>query len=260
MAERGETAREVCERIRHASFEELPAVCERYAGDERKQVRQVLTSARHRYEREAAERERVNRMYELQRTLGGDGLVVGVDEVGRGALAGPLTVGAVVLPQEPKVWGINDSKKLTPARREELAARIAEVAVAVGIAHIPPESIDAVGMSTALRMAMSQAIKDTGVEPDAVLIDGNPVHVHPLEKTLVKGDGRVACIAAASIVAKVTRDHIMIAYDSKYPQYHLAECKGYGSAEHIAAIRQYGLSPIHRASFCRNFVPEGHLF
>lgn len=260
MCAKRESAQDVCSRIRHAEFQELEELLARYAPDSRKQVQQAVRAGKRRYEHERSERERVEAMYELQRSLGGDGLVVGVDEVGRGALAGPLTVGAVALPADPKVWGVNDSKKLTPAHREELAARIAEVAVAIGIAHVPPESIDAVGMAVALRMAMTQAIANTGVEPDAVLIDGNPVHVHPLEKTIVKGDGRVACIAAASIVAKVTRDHIMVAYDKEYPEYHLAECKGYGSSEHIEAIRRYGLTPIHRASFCRNFVLEAHLF
>ena len=97
-------------------------------------------------------------------------------------------------------------------------------------------------------------------DPDCVLIDGNPMHVHPKEKTLVKGDARIACIAAASIVAKVTRDAIMVAYDAEYPEYHLAECKGYGSAAHIEAIRQIGLSPIHRVSFCGNFLETPSLF
>lgn len=251
---RRESAREVADRLRQAGFDDVDELVQRYQDDPRKQVQAAVGAATRRHEREAADRARVQAMYDLQRELGGDGVVIGVDEVGRGALAGPLTVGAVVLPMEPKVWGIDDSKRLTPARREELAARIAEVAVAIGMAHVPPESIDAVGMSTALRMAMTQAIKDTGVEPDAVLIDGNPVHVHPRERTLVKGDARVACISAASIVAKVTRDHIMVGYDRTYPEYHLASCKGYGSAEHIEAIRRFGLTPIHRASFCGNFM------
>ena len=141
-----------------------------------------------------------------------------------------------------------------------MAGRIAEVAIAIGIAHIEPASIDAVGMATALRMAMAQAIAECGIEPDAVLIDGNPVHVHPKERTVVKGDASIACIAAASIVAKVTRDELMVAMDEEYPGYHLAECKGYGSAEHIEAIRAKGLSPIHRVSFCGNFLETPRLF
>lgn len=237
-----------------AGYDEVVDLAERLRDDPRKQVQRDVAAALRRHERERLERERVEGMYALQRELGGDGVVIGVDEVGRGALAGPLTVGAVALPADPKVWGINDSKKLSPQRREQLAARIADVALAVGIAHVPPETIDALGMSACLRHAMAQAVADTGLEPDAVLIDGNPIHAHPLERTIVHGDGRVACIAAASIVAKVTRDHIMVAYDADYPGYHLADCKGYGSAEHIQAIRERGLTDIHRASFCGHFV------
>jgi ribonuclease HII len=257
---RGATAREIVAIINDAPIEEVDDLVGRYGDDPRKQVRAAVARAVRRSEAERAERERVRAMYQLQAQMGGPGLVMGVDEVGRGAIAGPLTVGAVILPPEPIVWGLNDSKQLTPARREVLAARIAEVATAIGIAHVEPASIDAVGMASALRFAMAKAIEDAGVEPDCVLIDGNPVHVHPKEKTLVKGDARIAAIAAASIVAKVTRDSIMVAYDEEYPGYHLAECKGYGSAAHIAAIRERGLTPIHRVSFCGNFLETPPLF
>ncbi|MCR8908732.1 ribonuclease HII [Thermophilibacter sp. ET337] len=259
-ATRPVTAREVAATLADAPLEEARSLVERYADDPRKQVAAAVGAARRRIEREERERERVEGMYALQLELGGPGVVVGVDEVGRGAIAGPLTVAAVCLPREPVVWGINDSKQLTPARREALAARIAEVAVAVGIAHVEPASIDAVGMAASLRLAMARAVADTGLDPDCVLIDGNPVHAHPAEKCLVKGDARIAAIAAASIVAKVTRDALMVALDEEYPGYHLAECKGYGSAEHIAAIREKGLSPIHRVSFCGNFVENLTLF
>jgi ribonuclease HII len=257
---RAASAREIAAVLADARLEEIDALAERYSEDPRKQVRHAVEAALRRRDRELAERNRVDDMYQMQVELGGEGLVVGVDEVGRGAIAGPLTVGAVVLPATPRVWGLNDSKQLTPARRESIAAQVAEVAVAIGIAHIEPASIDAVGMASALRMAMKQAIADTGVEPDCVLIDGNPVHVHPKEKTIVKGDARVAAIAAASIVAKVTRDAIMIGYDAEYPEYHLAECKGYGSKAHIQAIKDHGLSPIHRVSFCGNFLETPSLF
>ena len=254
------TARDIVALLSDASSEEALSLIERYSEDPRRQVRHAVEVAGRRVAREQAERDRVLGMYALMRELGGEGIIVGVDEVGRGAVAGPLTVGAVVLPDDPVIWGINDSKQLTPAERETLAARIADVAIAIGIAHVEAESIDAVGMSCALRMAMAGAIEDTGVEPDCVLIDGNPVHVHPKEKTLVKGDARVACIAAASIVAKVTRDALMVSYEDEYPGYHLAESKGYGSPEHIAAIREKGLSKIHRASFCGNFLETQRLF
>ena len=254
------TAREVVATLADAPLDEARMLVERYAEDPRKQVIHAVASTRRRIEREDAERDRVAEMYRLQREVGGPGVIIGVDEVGRGALAGPLTVAAVCLPDDPMVLGINDSKQLAPARREVLAARIAEVALAIGIAHVEPASIDALGMGIALRQAMAQAIRDTGLNPDCVLMDGNPVHAHPAERCLVKGDARIASIAAASIVAKVTRDALMVALDEEYPGYHLAACKGYGSAEHIAAIRERGLSPIHRVSFCGNFLETPRLF
>ena len=260
FAPHASTAKEIAALLSDAPAEEALALIERYADDPRKQVQRAVASAQKRLERDEAEHARVLGMYELQRELGGDGVVLGVDEVGRGSIAGPLTVCAVALPNDPMIWGINDSKQLTPAKREVLAARIADVAVAIGTCHIEPSLIDAIGMAQALRAAMSGAVKDAGVEPDCVLIDGNPMHIHPKEKTLVKGDARIAAIAAASIVAKVTRDHLMVSYDEEYPEYHFAECKGYASAEHIAAIRAHGLTPIHRFSFCGNFLETPSLF
>ncbi len=255
-----ESARDVAVRLHEAAYEELPELARRYQDDSRKQVQAAVRRVQRRWEHERAERERVAGMYALQRELGGPGIVIGVDEVGRGALAGPLTVGAVALPENPKIWGLNDSKQLTPERREVLAAEIADVALAIGIAHVPPETIDAVGMGNALRFAMAEAIQNAGIEPDCVLIDGNPIHAHPKEKTLVKGDARIAAIAAASIVAKVTRDHLMVELSKEYPAYGWDQCKGYGSKEHIEAIKVHGLTPYHRVSFCGHFVEGDTLF
>ena len=188
--------------------------------------------------------------------LSGGGVALGIDEVGRGALAGPLTVAAVALPAQPMVLGLDDSKKLTPKRREELSGQIRDTALAVGIAHVSPEEIDACGMAACLRVAMTRALQDCGIEPDAVLIDGNPVHVHPLEQCVVKGDGKVACIAAASIVAKVTRDALMTELAKEYPEYGFEGNKGYGSAAHIATIKDRGPSPLHRMSFLGNILSK----
>lgn len=254
------SAKEVAALLLDATPEELDALSERYAEDPRKQVRHALSVALRRREREALERERVQAMYAAQLEYGGSGLVLGVDEVGRGAIAGPLTVCALALPAEPVVWGINDSKQLTPPRREALSSAILDVALAVGIAHVEPGVIDSVGMGSALRMAMAKAIEDAGADPASVLIDGNPVHVHPREKAIVKGDARIASIAAASIVAKVTRDRLMVDYDATYPGYHFAQCKGYASPAHIGAIRKLGLTPIHRVTFCGNFLEQPTLF
>lgn len=253
-------AKEIAGLIASATQDELSVLEDRYGDDPRRQVQAALARARRRVAHEQEERDRVLGMYALQEELGGSGVVVGVDEVGRGAVAGPLTVAAVVLPADHIVWGLDDSKRIPPARREALAQEVSEVAVAVGMAHVSARKIDDLGMAGALRLAMSLAIDDTGVDPDAVLIDGNPVHVHPRERTIVKGDAKVACIAAASIVAKVTRDALMVSYAREYPEYPLASCKGYASADHVAAIRAHGLSDIHRASFCGNFLETLRLF
>ena len=199
------------------------------------------------------------------REVGGLGIVVGIDEVGRGALAGPLTVAAVALPDEPQVVGIDDSKKLSPKRREAMAAQIREVALGVGICHIPPDEIDACGMAASLRVCMGRALaacerdiaaRGNGSGADAVLVDGNPIHLHANEKTIVKGDGKAACIAAASIVAKVTRDALMVEYAQSYPAYHFDSNKGYGSAAHIEALHELGPCELHRRSFLGNICGQ----
>ena len=255
------SAREVAATLASAPLEEARTLVERYADDPRKQVLHAVEVARRRIAREESERARVEAMYALQAELAeGREVVVGVDEVGRGALAGPLTVAAVCLPADPLVWGLNDSKQLSPQARERVAARVAEVAVAIGICHVEPATIDALGMGACLRHAMATAVRETGLDSELVLIDGNPVGAHPAERCVVKGDAKLACVAAASIVAKVTRDALMSSYDSEHPGYRLAENKGYGSAEHIAAIRELGLSAIHRASFCGNFMETPRLF
>ena len=199
------------------------------------------------------------------REVGGPGIVVGIDEVGRGALAGPLTVAAVALPDEPQVVGIDDSKKLSPKRREAMAAQIREVALGVGICHIPPDEIDACGMAASLRVCMGRALaacerdiaaRGNGSGAAAVLVDGNPIHLHANEKTIVKGDGKAACIAAASIVAKVTRDALMVEYAQSYPAYHFDSNKGYGSAAHIEALHELGPCELHRRSFLGNICGQ----
>lgn len=253
-------ASRVAAELASASLDEIDALLERYAEDPRAQVQKALERARRRRDRQRAERGRVEAMYERMAELGGAGVVVGVDEVGRGSVAGPLTVCAVCLPQEPRIWGINDSKQLSPSKRALLAVQIAECARAIGICHVPPARIDEVGMAGALREAVAGAVKDTGLEPDCVLMDGNPLGAVDNERDVVKGDATVACIAAASIVAKVTRDEMMVEYDAEYPGYHLAQSKGYASAEHIQAIKDRGLSPIHRVSFCGNFLETARLF
>lgn len=253
-------ASQVAAELASAPPDQIEGLLERYRDDPRAQVRKACERARRRLDRERAERERVEGMYARMRELGGAGVVVGVDEVGRGSVAGPLTVCAVCLPDEPRIWGVNDSKQLSPARREMLAVRVAETARAIGICHIPPERIDAIGMARSLREAVAGAVADTGLAPDCVLMDGNSLGAVPNERDVVHGDATVACIAAASIVAKVTRDELMVELDAEYPGYHLARSKGYASPEHIQAIRERGLTPVHRVSFCGNFLETARLF
>ena len=260
MAFCASTAKDIAATIISAPVGELEALVERYADDPRKQVVSAVKAAKKRIERERALHENTASLYAFERELGGEGAIIGVDEVGRGPVAGPLTVAAVCLPKEPLIIGINDSKQLSAPRREALAEQIHALALGVGIVHVEPATIDALGMSMCLRKAMADAVEACGLAPDCVLIDGNPVHAHPLEKTVVKGDARCASIAAASIVAKVARDALMIEYDAVYPEYGFAKNKGYASAEHIDAIKRLGLSPIHRLSFCGNFLETPTLF
>jgi ribonuclease HII len=180
-------------------------------------------------------------------------LIAGIDEVGRGALAGPVVAAAIVLPKALKVpWlaQVRDSKELTPARRERLFAPIQEVARAVGIGVVPAEAIDALGIVAATRLAMSQAIEQLSPPPDFLLIDALKLPALALpQKALVRGDKLCLSISCASIVAKVTRDRMMREMDGRYPGYGFARHKGYGTGGHLSSLRELGACPIHRRSF-----------
>lgn len=235
------------------------AVLERaLKADTRKGVAQAVEAARRRLAADAEERRRVAALYSFQASVG-SGVILGLDEVGRGPLAGPLTIGGVVLPDEPQVLGLNDSKQIPEAKRRAISDEVRATAIAWTIQHIPPERIDELGMSACLRQAFRAAIDDIearGVKVDAILLDGNPLHLDPREVNVVKGDAKCASIAAASIIAKVERDSLMCEYAELYPEYGFEKNKGYGSGAHIDAIAQFGLSPIHRRSFCHFEVQE----
>ncbi|MGB4599516.1 MAG: ribonuclease HII [Trichlorobacter sp.] len=177
-------------------------------------------------------------------------LVAGVDEAGRGPLAGPVVAAAVILHPDRPIEGVNDSKKLTEHQRELLFDRITAEALTIGIGSSPPEQIDRINILQATRQAMLEAVNQLAPCPDILLIDGINTISSPLQQQTIKqGDGRSASIAAASIIAKVTRDRLMHEFDRQYPLYGFARHKGYGSAAHLAALRQHGPCPIHRASF-----------
>ncbi len=177
-------------------------------------------------------------------------VIAGLDEAGRGPLAGPVVAAAVVLPQKGKWTGVDDSKKLSPAQREKIFPLLLEKALGVGVGIVEAQEIDRLNILQASLKAMQLAVGNLSLPPDFLLIDGIHSLLLPLpQQTIPKGDQRCLSIAAASIVAKVTRDRLMAAYHDQYPQYNFARHKGYGTREHIAALRKYGCCPIHRQSF-----------
>ena len=183
------------------------------------------------------------------------GYVCGIDEVGRGPLAGPVVAGAVILPKDCDILYINDSKKLSEKKREELYEVIMEKAVAVGIGMVGPGRIDEINILQATYEAMREAIGKLSVKPDILLNDAVTIPGVAIRQVpIIKGDAKSISIGAASIVAKVTRDRMMVEYDKVMPEYGFAANKGYGAAAHTEALKKYGPSPIHRASFIKNFV------
>lgn len=188
--------------------------------------------------------------FERQARANGYLFVAGIDEAGRGPLAGPVVAAAVILSPEAPVEGVNDSKKLTEQRRERLFELIMTRAFAVGVGQVDAATIDQINILQATRRAMLAAVQALSASPDLLLIDGITTIASPLpQHTIKQGDSRSASIAAASIIAKVTRDRMMAAYDELYPAYGFLRHKGYGSAAHLAALRQHGPCPIHRMTF-----------
>ncbi|QOX79451.1 ribonuclease HII [Trichlorobacter lovleyi] len=188
--------------------------------------------------------------FERQARANGYMFVAGIDEAGRGPLAGPVVAAAVILNPEAPVEGVNDSKKLTEQRRERLFELIMARALAVGVGQVDAATIDQINILQATRRAMLAAVQALSASPDLLLIDGITTIASPLpQQTIKQGDSRSASIAAASIIAKVTRDRMMSAYDELYPDYGFLRHKGYGSAAHLAALRQHGPCPIHRMTF-----------
>lgn len=181
--------------------------------------------------------------------------ICGIDEVGRGPLAGPVVAAAVILPKDCDILYINDSKKLSEKKREELYDVIMEKAVAVGVGYASCERIDEINILQATYEAMREAISKLSVKPDILLNDAVTIpQVEIKQVPIIKGDAKSISIGAASIIAKVTRDRLMVQYDEVFPEYKFASNKGYGSAAHIAALKEHGPCPIHRSTFIKNFV------
>ena len=203
------------------------------------------------------ESERLDTMLEFERELYSKGitLIAGVYEAGRGPLCGPVVAAAVILNPNEKIAGVNDSKKLTEKKREELFSVIKEKAIAYSVGIVDEKTIDEINILEATRLAMKKAVEGLREVPGHVLVDAEKhVPINIPYTPIIKGDAKSESIAAASIIAKVTRDHMINELDKKYPEYHFAKNKGYGTREHIAAIKEHGLCEIHRKTFCKKFI------
>jgi ribonuclease HII len=246
---------EIKNEFSQADDEALARLFAEYADDERAGVVGLLAKYRRKQEKLEAEYQRLDRMMEYERKYASCGLICGIDEAGRGPLAGPVVAGAVILPPDCRILYLNDSKKLSEKRREELFDEIQDKAIAWGIGMASPARIDEINILQATYEAMRDAIAALGQTPqmllnDAVRIPGVEIPQLPI----IKGDAKSLSIAAASVLAKVTRDRLMKEYDKVMPEYGFASHKGYGSAAHIEALQKYGPSPIHRRSFIGHFV------
>lgn len=235
--------------------EEIPTLLEKYSTDERSGVITVCNQYRNKVLSLQKELERLAIMKQYENLYKDYEYICGIDEVGRGPFAGPVIACAVILPKDCDILYINDSKQLSEKKREELYDEIISKAVAFGIGSVPPNQIDEMNILQATYEAMRKAISNMQIKPDILLNDAVTIPGVDIKQIpIIKGDAKSISIAAASIVAKVTRDRLMVAYDKIFPGYDLASNKGYGSARHIAAIKERGLTPIHRLTFVKNFM------
>lgn len=205
------------------------------------------------------ELQRLKNMLEIENNLYNQGYkyICGVDEAGRGPLCGPVVAAAVILPKDICIEGVNDSKKLSEKKREKLYDDIMARALAVGVGISDVDVIEKVNILNATKLAMIQAINNLQITPDYVIVDGNQkIDITIPLDTVIKGDSKSESIACASIIAKVTRDRMLLKYDKAYPEYGFSKHKGYGTKLHIEAIKKYGITPIHRTSFCKKFVSK----
>lgn len=226
-----------------------------YADDCRKGVKQVIAKFKQEDGKLLEELKRLDKMRVFEKKYAAYQNIAGVDEAGRGPLAGPVVAGAVILPVDCEILYLNDSKKLSAAKREQLFDEITEKAFACGVGIVSAAKIDEINILQATYEAMRQAIADMGKKPGMILVDAVTIPKIPYKQTgIIKGDACSVSIAAASIIAKVTRDRIMADIDEMYPEYGFASHKGYGSKAHIEAIKKYGPCPLHRKSFIKNFV------
>lgn len=233
----------------------LPAFISTYEKDERAGVISLVQKAKKKIEAYEKELERTEKMKQYEKKYDSFSYICGIDEVGRGPLAGPVVAGAVILPKDCDILYLNDSKQLTEKKREELYHVIMEKAISTGLGFVSPERIDEINILQATYEAMREAVSKLDPCPDLLLNDAVTIPGLSIRQIpIIKGDAKSISIAAASIIAKVTRDRMMIQYDSIFPQYGFASNKGYGASSHIEALKKYGPTPIHRKSFIKNLL------
>ena len=246
---------EVKAQLQAAGDNELPAFITQYEGDERAGVRKCVEAARKRMESLEREKLRTEKLWEYERGYSGYSHICGIDEAGRGPLAGPVVAGAVILPKDCDLLYINDSKQLSEKKREELYTAILEKALCWGVGYASPQRIDEINILQATYEAMREAISKLHPQPYLLLNDAVTIpQVSIRQIPIIKGDAKSISIGAASIIAKVTRDRLMREYDQLFPGYGFAKNKGYGGEAHIEALKKYGPTPIHRKSFIHRFV------
>ncbi|MCR5254331.1 MAG: ribonuclease HII [Acetatifactor sp.] len=250
-----ESASKIKEILKASSDNELPELIKEFENDDRKAVVTLVEAAKKRLQKLEIEKKRIEKLWEFERKYPDYEFICGIDEVGRGPLAGPVVAGAVILPKDCDILYVNDSKKLSEKKREELYSIIEEKAISAAVGFASPERIDEINILQATYEAMREAISKLSPAPDLCLNDAVKIPGIDIKQVpIIKGDAKSISIGAASIYAKVTRDRMMVDYDYVYPEYGFASNKGYGSAEHIAALQKYGPTPIHRKTFITHFI------
>ena len=253
------TIGEIKEEFSAAREADWNAICQMYETDLRSGVQKLVQQYRKKLDALEKEKLRMEQMMQFEHKYEHLGYLCGIDEVGRGPLAGPVVACAVILPKDCDILWLNDSKKLTAKKREELYDVILEGAVSVGIGMASPRRIDEINILQATYEAMREAVSQLTPQPDILLNDAVIIPELTMKQiSIIKGDAKSLSIASASIIAKVTRDRLMYEYDKLYPEYGFASNKGYGSKMHIEAIKRLGPCPIHRRTFIKNFVEENN--
>lgn len=249
------TITEIKKEFEAADLSEKKQLLQEYEMDTRSGVQALIQKVRREFQKLQEEMERTETMKQYEKQYASYDYICGIDEVGRGPLAGPVVASAVILPKDVDILYINDSKQVSEKKREVLYDEIMKQAISVGIGVVSPAIIDEVNILQATYEAMRIAINKLSVQPQILLNDAVTIPKVSIQQVpIIKGDAKSISIAAASIIAKVTRDRMMVEYHKLYPEYGFDHNKGYGAAVHIDALKKIGPSPIHRASFIKNFI------